>query len=288
MFGLIEDVVIDYSGNIFILDSQYNQVRVFDYDGSFISTIGAPGQGPGEFLSARNVLISSLGNIVAVMSGPKIEMFERQGPTSFAYRSTFSREGYLGPGGCAMNNHLYLLAVVPNRDGMIHKHTLDGEIARSFGALYNSDNEQVVRHMSTKARLACSEKYSIVSFLMDFSPVLTGYREDGTVAWHVSFEGFLASAVWERRTPEGRNRISYSANEVGEAFYTHMFFHHDHFYVGYRVRGDGTGQHFRIHAESGYTEYLGTLDAAVYGIDGERVIVARNFPFPRVKVFTRR
>ena len=288
MFGFIEDVVIDYGGHIFILDSQYNEVRVFDYDGSFISTIGAPGQGPGEFLAARNALISSQGNIVAVMSGPKVELFDRQGPTSFTYRSTFSREGYLGPGGCAMNDHLYLLAVIPNRDGMIHKHTFDGEMTQSFGAPYNSDNDQVVRHMSTRARLACGEKYDIVGFLMDFSPVLTGFREDGGVAWHVSFEGFLASAVWERRTPEGRNRISYSPNEVGEAFYTYMFFHQDYFYVGYDVRGDGTGHHFRIHAESGYAEYLGTLDAAIYGIDGERVIAASNFPFPTVKVFNKR
>lgn len=289
MFGSIDDVEIDYRDYAFVVDSPSKEIGVFDYDGAHVSTIGGPGEGPGEFPSPlQNVLITSRATVVAVLSGQKAHVFDRTSDTSFAFRSSFIRDGFVGFGGCTMNDHLYLLAVIPERDGMIHKHTTDGAIVSTIGALYKSDNMQIVRHLSTKARLACSAKYNVIAYLMNYSPVLTGYHETGQLAWRVSFADFAPMKVTERRTPDGRNRISFSNTEVGEGFYTNIFAHGDYFYVSYRLRGEDSGQLFRVHAQTGQPTYLGTIDTIVYGIDRGYIITGSNFPFPHVKIHAKK
>lgn len=49
LFGFIRDVEADDDGNVYILDSQNKEVRVFDRDGRHVRTFGREGAGPGEF-----------------------------------------------------------------------------------------------------------------------------------------------------------------------------------------------------------------------------------------------
>lgn len=48
MFNRVRGIDVDPRGNIYILDSQSVQVRVFDKNGLFLRTFGHRGQGPGE------------------------------------------------------------------------------------------------------------------------------------------------------------------------------------------------------------------------------------------------
>lgn len=48
MFNRIRGVDVDREGNIFVLDSQSVQIRVFDKSGQFLREFGRQGQGPGE------------------------------------------------------------------------------------------------------------------------------------------------------------------------------------------------------------------------------------------------
>ncbi len=48
-FGLVAAVDVDSDGNVYVLDQQARQIRVYNPDGSLRSVIGGPGGGPGEF-----------------------------------------------------------------------------------------------------------------------------------------------------------------------------------------------------------------------------------------------
>ncbi len=48
-FGLVAAVDADAEGNVYILDQQAREIRVYNPDGSLRSVIGGPGGGPGEF-----------------------------------------------------------------------------------------------------------------------------------------------------------------------------------------------------------------------------------------------
>ena len=48
-FGVISQILADPSGNVYLLDSQLSEVKVFSADGEFLRTLGREGEGPGEF-----------------------------------------------------------------------------------------------------------------------------------------------------------------------------------------------------------------------------------------------
>ena len=48
-FGQISGVDVDADGNVYITDTQAQEIRTFSATGEYIRTIGSPGNGPGEF-----------------------------------------------------------------------------------------------------------------------------------------------------------------------------------------------------------------------------------------------
>ena len=48
-FGDIQDIAVDPTGHIYVLDAGSKEVRVFDRDGAYLRTIARDGEGPGEF-----------------------------------------------------------------------------------------------------------------------------------------------------------------------------------------------------------------------------------------------
>jgi hypothetical protein len=48
-FGVISDIDIHPNGDVYLLDSQLNEVKVYSKDGEFLRSIGREGEGPGEF-----------------------------------------------------------------------------------------------------------------------------------------------------------------------------------------------------------------------------------------------
>lgn len=63
-------VVVDTNGRIYVLDTGNQRVQVFETDGSFIRSLGGPGQGPGE-LGRSPAGIEVVGNRVMVFDRSK-------------------------------------------------------------------------------------------------------------------------------------------------------------------------------------------------------------------------
>lgn len=48
LLGQVRDLAVDPLDRIYVLESQSNEIRVFDADGEHVRTFGREGQGPGE------------------------------------------------------------------------------------------------------------------------------------------------------------------------------------------------------------------------------------------------
>lgn len=63
LFGSVTAARFDREGNLYVLDSQAGQVTVVAPDGSFLRTVGKPGEGPGELSSPSRFTVLPDGDV---------------------------------------------------------------------------------------------------------------------------------------------------------------------------------------------------------------------------------
>ena len=109
-FGRIRSVVADREGRIYVADNLANEVRVFTADGSYVSTIGRRGEGPGEFgdlyslawldhelavMDPRNARIGRFSINGEWIDG--IRYFPISGPSTFIRLHPLAEHGFYAP-----------------------------------------------------------------------------------------------------------------------------------------------------------------------------------------------
>jgi len=79
-FGVISAVLTDDQGQIYLLDSQLSQVKIFTASGEFVRDIGREGEGPGEFRSPIAMFFTKEGNVAVMQIAPgKIVLLTKDG-----------------------------------------------------------------------------------------------------------------------------------------------------------------------------------------------------------------
>jgi hypothetical protein len=79
-FGVIGDIEIDEAGDVYLLDSQLAEVKIYDDDGNFINAIGREGEGPGEFRRPSAMFLTSDGKVAILQTVPgKIVLLTKEG-----------------------------------------------------------------------------------------------------------------------------------------------------------------------------------------------------------------
>ncbi len=77
MFAAIADVEVGPAGDVFVLDEQYQEVRIFDPRGGFVGKIGGIGDGPLEFRYANGIVLLRDGRLFVSSRGPRAKVFAR-------------------------------------------------------------------------------------------------------------------------------------------------------------------------------------------------------------------
>jgi 6-bladed beta-propeller len=94
IFGVLRDIAIDRTGNVYLLDVQLNQVMVFDREGAFLRTIGREGEGPGEFRRPSSFFITPEGKIAVVQAMPgKIVLLNPDGTPAGEFKTPDAGDG---------------------------------------------------------------------------------------------------------------------------------------------------------------------------------------------------
>ena len=306
MLGVIESVSMDANRNIFILDSEYSTVRIYNEGGDYVGSFGSEGDGPGEFWYPESIDLSE-GDSLAVIVGsePRITMYRRSdSPDSLEYvfeNSFLQVDGVISRAGCAMNGHVYVLAYSSEQDGVIFKYDLTGRLITSFGDKYRDPEPHVVRTLSVRGFLACSDKHDTVAWVRRYVPIVHVYTGNGDPLVRYKLPDFAPYAVTQRRTEDGRPSIRFGPLKEGESLFSNLFTDDDGaFVVSYStavgpppMQGAPPTQGapppidvhvYRLapHLRSG--TYLGSIPSIV-AMSGGKVVLKANSPYPQVLLY---
>jgi len=86
IFGVITSVLEGNDGNLYMLDAQLNEVKVYGPDGEYLRSIGRQGEGPGEFRGGSSSFLTPAGEIAVLQAfPPKIVLLTPEGDPAGEY-----------------------------------------------------------------------------------------------------------------------------------------------------------------------------------------------------------
>ncbi|MGD2153916.1 MAG: 6-bladed beta-propeller [Gemmatimonadales bacterium] len=193
VFGEISDLAVGHDGTIFVLDGMSQQVRAFSREGAFLTSIGRPGKGPGEFTGARAMALDGEGALyvlderlarISVLSPDRTLSYQRS--VLIDYHATDL---------CFLGDRLFLVG--RHEDGMIQELSPDGALLGSFGSLYEGANPLLKASLSLGFMLCASEAQLILA-ASPVLPLVRAYAPDGDLVWSATLPGFKATIIEER------------------------------------------------------------------------------------------
>ena len=215
----VQDVAHDGHGTIFILDADprsnrstnLRKVYMVDKEGQYLGSLGSEGEGPGEFMHPRKLIVAEQGNALLVLGEERhIDVFRRNDSGSFSYSERIGMPTAVSEA-CMMRNHLYYLRYDADSGNVIHKYTLDGQHITGFGDPYKSSNRYTVRQLSGRGHIVCNQQQGVLGYVRSFVPVLTGFDENGVLLWRIKVDGINPmTEVEEYVAPNGAPGMRYN------------------------------------------------------------------------------
>lgn len=117
LFGHIQSIAVDSAGRVYALESQAQEVRVFDRTGRYVRTIGRKGGGPGEIARGMAVTFAPDGLLwVLDPNNNRISMFDTAGTYIDGRRMLGSFFTSRWPGGFDREGRFYSFEPDPSPD----------------------------------------------------------------------------------------------------------------------------------------------------------------------------
>lgn len=209
MFGSIVDVKVDGGDNMYVLDSQFSEVRVYSAEGTFLYAIGRAGQGPDEFAAPRFLDVSPSGRVIVADRHYGIKIFERTGDTHGLVATvplSFEPMGI-----CVEHDILHVQGSRAEDLSAIFRFSLSGDSLGSFGASYESSSESLRQYL-TIGQIVCMHRPANVMYFPQFLPAIYGYSYEGDMQWVAritEYESF--DIVEEQSGNSGQSSVSMNA-----------------------------------------------------------------------------
>lgn len=86
VFGQISGLVVDGVGQIYVADTQANEIRVFSSEGAFLRRLGREGEGPGEFRNISGLALAPDGLAALDGSVGRVTVFSEAGEVERTFR----------------------------------------------------------------------------------------------------------------------------------------------------------------------------------------------------------
>lgn len=183
-FGVIGQIAMDESGNVYLLDSQLSEVRVFSPEGEYLATLGREGEGPGEFRRPEDLFLLPNGDLAVIQSRPgKIVLLDQAGEPAGELPVRLTEEG----------NFAMFTAGRPAGEDIV-LYASQGKFREGSGE-FTSSLVRVAPDGSPKAR------YAETTIEFDFANRVIDERNrrDNLIVWSSDAEGrIFSSEVFDR------------------------------------------------------------------------------------------
>ncbi len=293
MFGQIVDIKVDGDGNLYVLDSQFREVRVYSADGTYLYAIGRAGQGPDEFSAPKALDVGPSGRVIVADRSTGIKIFERTGDTHWLVATVplpFEPQDI-----CVENNVLHVQGSTADDPRAIFRFTLSGDALSSFGTAYDARSE-LVRLAFTRGQIVCMRQPSSVMYFPSWLPVIYGYSYDGDLQWVTKDTDFESLPVEEQIASSGQSRVSMnvrantydmvvSAVPLPEG---QVIVQIAHLTPESVAAGGDRYAEIRTHVMSALTgeaSFAGNSLPLVYAVTATRMYTARQNPFPQIIIY---
>ncbi len=184
MFGTLRSMAVGPDGTIYVMDGQIPAVRVYDADGTYRTTLGRNGEGPGEFgqpdggmaiLSDGRLVVRDPGNARLQVFGPDGQAIDTWPVISGGFHT--STPLYMGPGDTLLTPVLMdaQADVSEWRSGLQRMSPVDGSIVDTLEV-----PDVGYEAPQIEARMVQGESQSVSINSVPFSPTeVWAYHPDG-------------------------------------------------------------------------------------------------------------
>ncbi len=148
LFGITPRVCTDDKGQVYVLDSQLNQVLVFSPDGEFSHTLFREGEGPGEVRQPRDMFVLGDGRVGAMQSFPGTTILvDGKGLPAGRIRAGGPGDGLYSLLGCEAQGDHTLMSGLTQSSG-----STPGISNRTFFlSSFGNDGQEIHRYCESKA-----------------------------------------------------------------------------------------------------------------------------------------
>jgi hypothetical protein len=203
MFQSIRSLAVSETGDIFVLDSRAQHLKVFDKEGQYLRTMGSPGQGPGEFQAPLTVIFNEQDEVV-VGDMNRISYFFPDG--EYIKSIPLSTASLMRIGIDSSGNILgYSIA---RDEGVYELNKYDPEL--NVLCSYGSSPLPTTEYRKTGKR---NPFFTMIRWdIINGDQVVTGYPEEGYILRIMDSEGTLVRKIEKEYTP-----VEITQEEVEEA-----------------------------------------------------------------------
>ena len=177
LFGEIRSLAVDAAGRIYVLESQSQEVRVFNPDGTYLRTIGRKGSGPGEFAQALLAEFGPDGNLWVVdPQNNRLSVFDTAGTYLTGHQMPGGFMIIPWPGGFDRHGDYYSPIPEPSDEGF------------HLGLAHFDSSLAIIDTLATPTDPVKRDSYELRngdSFMMASVPFSPGFR------WRLSPEGTM-------------------------------------------------------------------------------------------------
>lgn len=288
-FGEITGLAVDTRGRIIVLDGKLGRLIAFDRHGSLLSSLGRPGNGPGEFAVPATVLAFGEDSLLVLDAAQRrLSVITVVGDS---LRLSGSVSVSVTPhGACQLSRSLFLLTSGAER--LVHQIGATGSVTREFGEPLVSGN-RAGGTVVNRGKLACFPHVGLVLLVSHLRPLVRAYSARGQLRWQHQLRGFRSAGVVEtatggvevRRNSRQGDHFIASLWQVDDTTAAIQFGRMDDRYGRSRVFNQVETRF--LHLGSGREIGASSTIPVISTVVGDRVYVVSNDPFPQVRVYRR-
>lgn len=297
VFGTVSDVAVAPTGAIYVLDIANQLVRGFSASGAPLIQLGRLGSGPPDLRTPLSIWTEGDSTVVVADGVLGIKYFNAKPRSSVPPRVL--RLGAPPIAACALGGQIVSVGTSGATVGVVSKVGVeplgsitarDGNLVRSFGESYPSDNAMVRRSMSESV-VACTPEGVIVTSLSK-TPFVTGYGAEGSLLWVSRLKDFIVGRHVEEANSRGQRSIGIDERDPRNSFVRRitpvggsMVVVQVGLMTPESIRDRSIWSRidsYVLDVRDGRGAYVGSTLPLLAAMSGERLVGFENDPYPRV------